>query len=280
MKTLYVSDLDGTLFNSQKGVSALSVNHINQCVRQGMLFTVATARMPYGCDTRLERLDLHVPSILTNGVFLYDFMRGSYISVEAIPAEAAEKALEVFGRHGSSCFLYVYEAGGIGIFFDNPALESQTQYYSERAKEACREIRVVADLRRQLDGEDRQVVYLALTGDAGTLTPIRDELEAIEGLSVAYYLNIYNNLYCLEAFSAKASKKNALEKLSKLIEYDELVVFGDNLNDLSMIEVADRSYAPANALEIVKEKVTGVLDSNDNDGVAKFLAAEWGIDVE
>jgi len=79
------------------------------------------------------------------------------------------------------------------------------------------------------------------------------------------------------AFSGSASKKSALKKLQKLVGCDELVVFGDNLNDLSMIEIADRSYAPANALPEVKERVTAVLEDCDSDGVAKFLAAEWGI---
>lgn len=74
-----------------------------------------------------------------------------------------------------------------------------------------------------------------------------------------------------------ASKKMALRKLRDLVECDEVVVFGDNLNDLSMIEIADRSYAPANALEEVKSRVNQVLESCDQDGVAKFLAKEWEV---
>ena len=96
-------------------------------------------------------------------------------------------------------------------------------------------------------------------------------------ISYVCYLNIYNGLYCLELFSEHASKQNALKRLKEDGGYDELVVFGDNLNDLSMIEIADRSYAPFNALEVVKERVTGVLDDCSRDGVAKFLAKEWNL---
>lgn len=67
------------------------------------------------------------------------------------------------------------------------------------------------------------------------------------------YLNIYNQMYCLEIFSDRASKKNALLKLKEMLGADELVVFGDNYNDVPMIEIADRSYAPANAVLDIKE---------------------------
>ena len=59
--------------------------------------------------------------------------------------------------------------------------------------------------------------------------------------------------------------------------YDEIVVFGDNLNDISMIEIADRSYAPENALPEVKQIVNRVLLDCDHDGVANFLAEEWNV---
>ena len=41
-----------------------------------------------------------------------------------------------------------------------------------------------------------------------------------------------------------------------------------------MIEIADRSYAPENALEEIKEMVTGVIHGCDEDGVARFLSEE------
>lgn len=275
MKTLYVSDLDGTLFNSQKNISAYSADIINQCLAKGMQFTVATARMPYGCDYRLDMLHLSTPAILTNGVFLYTFETKSFISVESIDPGAVPQVIDAFKSNGASCFLYTYADGGVSIYFDDESLKAQTQYYSDRALESCREIAVVDDYMSK--AVNTAVVYVALTGTEAELSPIRDSLEGIPGVSYAYYLNIYNGLYCIEVFSAKASKKNALKKLKELIRFDELVVFGDNLNDLSMIEVAQRSYAPSNALPEVKERVTEVLESSDDDGVAKFLAREWQV---
>ena len=78
-------------------------------------------------------------------------------------------------------------------------------------------------------------------------------------------------------FSDKASKKNALLKLQDMLKCQEIVVFGDNLNDISMMEIADRSYVPANALAEVKKLAVRILADCDHDGVAEFLAEEWEV---
>jgi len=52
---------------------------------------------------------------------------------------------------------------------------------------------------------------------------------------------------------------------------EKVVVFGDGKNDIDMFEIADEGYAVSNAHETLKEKATGIIGSNDEDGVAKWL---------
>ncbi len=275
MKTLYVSDLDGTLFNRKKKLSEDTISILNKCMENGMHFTVATARMPYGCDYRLEKLSINTPGILTNGVFLYDFATKKYINVVNIEKESAKKAVSAIEKVGLSCFVYLFSNDEISIYYKEKELEQQTQYYSERALSNCKEVKCVDDFESIWD--EGKVVYLALTGTEEEMSPLQEALDLVPGIHYSYYLNIYNGLYCMEIFGQDASKKNALKLLKELGNYDELVVFGDNLNDLSMIEIADRSYAPANALDVVKERVNEVLDDCDRDGVAKFLGDQFGV---
>lgn len=271
--TLYVSDLDGTLFNRNKCISKYTADTINRCIDRGMQFTVATARMPYGCDYRLEDIRINAPGILTNGVFLYDFAAGKIIEAEIIDKKAAQEVLNIFQKYNLSCFVYTYDQGGISLCYGDKSLEAQTQYYSERALEKCRKVQLREELHSAAEKE--QIVYMTYSGKQEILQSLCDELSIFKEVSYSFYLNIYNGLYCLEIYSKNASKRNALNKLKKLMNCDELVVFGDNLNDLSMIEIADRSYAPQNALDKVKEMATDVIDDCDHDGVAKFLAQEW-----
>lgn len=277
MKTLYVSDLDGTLLNSSKSLSSYSSSIINSCIEKGALFTIATARMVYGCDYRITDLKMNVPGIVTNGVFLYDFSNRCYLSAEIIPSHSSNQVIELFAAHGLSCFVYTFSDNQLSLYYGHKSLQSQVQYYSDRALANCRRIELVPNLAEQIS--EQQVVYLAYTGTEEQLGPIHQDVLRIPDISCAFYLNIYNGLYCLEVFSTKASKRAALVKLKEILGYDELVVFGDNHNDLSMFEIAQRSYAPENSLPKIKTLATAVIADNDHDGVARFLADEFSLDI-
>ena len=68
-----------------------------------------------------------------------------------------------------------------------------------------------------------------------------------------------------------ASKANAAKQLAGLLNCDRIVAFGDGVNDAALFDIADESYAVSNAVDIIKQRATGILGANDDDGVAKFL---------
>ena len=127
METLYVSDLDGTLLNKKKEITPKTAEILNRCIREGMKFSVATARMPYGCDYRLQDLAMTTPGILTNGVFLYDFNQQRYLDVQAMEPEVVKNALKIFRRFGISCFLYLYKKEQLSLYYEDQKMESQVQ---------------------------------------------------------------------------------------------------------------------------------------------------------
>lgn len=59
--------------------------------------------------------------------------------------------------------------------------------------------------------------------------------------------------------------------LREYIDVDKVIGFGDNLNDIPFFEACDESYAVANAREEVKQKATGIIGTNIEDGVIKQL---------
>jgi 5-amino-6-(5-phospho-D-ribitylamino)uracil phosphatase len=275
MKTLYISDLDGTLFNKKKEISDFTIYIINRFIEKGGLFTIATARTAYGCDYKLDKININVAAILMNGVFLYDFVNKKYIDVHIIDYDKVIEIEKVFDKHKNCGFMYTYEDNRISIFYKDDEDLKHTQYFSDRAKEECSQISKTDSFARQAKTKD--AVYFALTGEENEVKAIWEEIKKIEGVGSACYLNVYNGLYCLEAFDSKASKASALKKLKDIVKADEVIVFGDNHNDISMMEVADKSYAPDNAVEEVKEIVDGILEGCDYDGVAKFLKDKYHI---
>jgi len=56
-----------------------------------------------------------------------------------------------------------------------------------------------------------------------------------------------------------------------MLECDRIISFGDGMNDIPLFEISDECYAVANAVPELKERATGIIGSNENDGVAKWL---------
>ena len=56
---------------------------------------------------------------------------------------------------------------------------------------------------------------------------------------------------------------------------EEAIAFGDGKNDIDMFQIADKSYAVANAHNDLKQYATEVILSNDEDGVARWLEANY-----
>ena len=77
----------------------------------------------------------------------------------------------------------------------------------------------------------------------------------------------------LEIMSEGSHKGKAIEYLSDLLEIDRenIIAFGDNYNDLSMIEFAGTGVAMGNAEEEVKRIANHITSTNGDSGVAKAI---------
>ena len=117
-------------------------------------------------------------------------------------------------------------------------------------------------------------MYFTTRGRYEELLPVKLEAEKIEGIDHAFYLDVYDDSWYLELFSHKASKSNGLRFLREKYGFDEIVAFGDNLNDLPMFAEADIKVAVGNARDVVKAAADYVIGTNSEDGVARWLADE------
>ena len=52
---------------------------------------------------------------------------------------------------------------------------------------------------------------------------------------------------------------------------ERIISFGDSINDVPLFEMSDECYAVANAVEALKRVADDVIESNDEDGVARWL---------
>ena len=61
---------------------------------------------------------------------------------------------------------------------------------------------------------------------------------------------------------------------------DQLVVFGDNNNDIEMFEIADLPIALENSVQVLKNIAVETIGSNDEDSVAKYIYKKVGESLE
>ncbi len=276
MKKLYISDLDGTLLNEKGEITQTTADILNQHIAKGGLFTIATARMPYTCDTRLAKIELQMPAILMNGVMLYDFKNKKYLSHTPIAPHVYRDILAAVTKHQCQCYVYTYKNEGLHLYFEDDALDVENQYYHERAQKGCLFAGQITSFEQILN-ED--IVYIAALGEKEQMLKLQAEIETMEGVGSSGYINIYNGGYCLEIFSCAANKATRAKELKQTYGADTLISFGDNYNDVKVMKASDECYAPQNALDEIKAFATGILPSHNEDGVARFIAQQEGINL-
>lgn len=266
--TLCISDLDGTLLNSDAAVTAEGAEIINNAISRGICFTFATARSVYSAKPITSALNINVPCILMNGVSVYDLKTDTYIKNEYIPPEASAKIIEAFKANNLECFMYKIHGGVLTCYYTE---------ITERVMKSFAEVRRMkykkpfVQCRDLADEADEETVYFTITDEHERLLPVKVAAESIEGVDFAFYEDTYTGKWYLEIFSAKASKKNGIEFLCREYGFDKVVSFGDNLNDLPMFERSDVKVAVSNAKEEVKSAADFITLSNNENGVAEWL---------
>lgn len=269
---LLVTDLDGTLLDSRKQVTPRTAAIVNGFVASGGLFTIATARMPYGCRDRLRDLDLRIPAVVMNGAALYSFDTGTYEHAFALTSDHVDHVAKIVSDLGAGAFVYAIHDGRLRIGHVSAADLDWTQYNSEAARD---EHGPFVQLGRSDWSRIGDVVYLAVVGSDEHLAAVGSAMATAPGVRPLPYRNVYTEHDCLEVAASAAGKENALKVLLSTTGADGLVAFGDNYNDVGMMEMADLAFAPENAVASVRQLANQVVPSNDDDGVAETIAAHF-----
>ncbi len=266
MKTLYVTDLDGTLFDSNGHLSEFSQKALNELIASGMNFTVATARSVSSAAGLLDGLNLKIPAVMMNGVFLTDVPTQKHVYVNQIPKELAEKIIDVFIANGRPPFVYTFNGEYIETEFTELKNDYERQFVAKRQK-LYRRFEKVDDYT--VNGN---TVYINGIDYKDTMQDVADGLMELDGIKFSHYLDTYSgDKYFVEVYVESAGKWNSIKRLKEMYGFDRVVAFGDNGNDVEMLKNADRAIVVGNAQPIAKQYADEVIGTNDNDGVAKYL---------
>lgn len=268
MKTLYVADLDGTLFADGAVLTPRTVAILNKLMEKGLMFSVATARSIATVGTLLQDLNLTLPVSLMNGVFCNDIQTKRAIKHHAIDKAAFHEALAIFERRNLFPFLYLFNGEGLDVQYTKFNNIASEQFFESRRNFYYKTFYQTEILHRP---SGRDAVYFNTLADYNALKPLVEDFQKTDALQTTFYHDTYSENWFFEVFSHNAGKGAGVRDLKELAGADKVVVFGDNYNDLPMFEAADECYAMGNAVDALKQAATGVIGTNNEDGIAMFL---------
>ena len=266
---MVVSDLDQTLLNSDATLSAENLAAIRAAEAKGIFVTICSGRIFTMMEAYARALNIQGPVITTNGAAIVDGKTGKLLSTQSIPKDVAVKILD-YGRERD----YDYSAltGPVSYFSCNSQRKKRFERYNEIAEAGgLAGMRLEYFCERSYSNIDDDFLKLLLyqipEQDLESVSAFLDSIPEIN------YTSSDEGL--LDIMAAGTSKGTAVAEVRQLLglEKDQVCVFGDYINDLTMFSEAGLTVAMANAHEELKSKALYVTDTNDHAGVARAIEA-------
>ncbi|MCD5029811.1 Cof-type HAD-IIB family hydrolase [Enterococcus asini] len=280
MIKLIASDMDGTLLDSSMQISPENAAAIKHATEQGVEFIVATGRNRTEALPALEQVGIECAMVTLNGAQVFDKTGQSLFTVP-IDAQTVTSILDLLDERD----IYYEVATDQGLF--SQSQEQRIELFATHLGEVMPHlthkmaiamvasqleilpIHYVKNVRQRLaEGLEVLKIICFHKEEARVLGPVAKELEGFGELSITS--SGANNI---EINHRDAQKGIAVAHLAheRNIPLEQIMTIGDNLNDISMIQMAGVSFAMGNAALEVKEYAKYVTDTNIEDGVGKAI---------
>jgi Cof subfamily protein (haloacid dehalogenase superfamily) len=261
MIKMIVTDLDGTLLTSNKTITPYTKRVLAQCRERGIKIVYATGRG--AAAARLAPREMFDGMVTMNGALAAAAVSGETCAAASgeiyrrlIPWQTARPVLTACHKHGMAI---TSESGG--VHYANFSV-------NERWPSLMAECEITDFSRHEKDAEK---IY--------TPNPTKEDRAFIEKLlpEDTYFVVTADgeNNTLGQIMHKEATKSRAVFALAGLwsIEPQAIAAFGDEYNDMDMLQKCGVGAAMGNAVNDVKNIAAFICDTNDNDGVAKWLEA-------
>ena len=275
IRTLYVSDMDGTLLGDDSQLSCGTIDTLNRIIGElGGLFTVATARTPATVVPLMQEVHATLPFIVIGGSAMWNPVTSSYEHTHGIDDLTVNAVADVFDRHGARPFIYRRHGSNmLHAHHYGPMSQQEERFVAMRQQLPLK--RFFLDDAGYRHSQDEALLIFAMNKYAVLKEIAEDLRQGVATCSVMLYHDIFDESEgYLEIFTAGTSKAGAIRKLAQEVGATRMVVFGDNRNDIAMMQAADHSVAVGNAFPEVRAAASEVIGPNTADSVARWIEAD------
>ena len=256
--SLVVSDVDGTLIDSSKELTEQTKAAVQKLRAAGILFTVTSARPPFGLKAIAETLDLQYPFGSFNGG-LISSPNGKAIERMALDPQMIPQIVAEAKNYSLDAWLYSashwYVQKRHGFHVDH---HQETLQFAPTA---------IAD-------------YDNIEEDIFKIIAIGSDYDAVFHCEEAIKRQFSDSLaatrsqpYNLDITHPQANKGEAVKQIARYLNIptSEVATIGDSFNDISMFLNSGVSIAMGNADAEVQKKATHITASNEENGFAKAI---------
>lgn len=261
-KVILLSDMDGTLLNSEKQITAADRKAIEHFMSLGGKFTVATGRTIQSFRQYLDMIELKMPVIMYNGAAIHDFVSEETLYTHPLPSEAKTLAMKIFDA--------MPETGGEVLKTDGTYVFSNTDYQQLHTR-ICNIEPYYEELSEIEDGGWLKVLFSLAPEDVSYMEVLVRQMGLDKTVDFVRSSDIF-----LEMLPKGVSKGSALNEYRRLkgMEGYTFVSIGDFDNDIEMIREADLGACPSNAEDSVKNVADLVLTKSCDEGAVAELIGE------
>ncbi|BBI31018.1 HAD-IIB family hydrolase [Cohnella abietis] len=273
MQTAFLTDLDGTLLQSNASLSAYTIDVLTKALEQGIVISYATARSYSSSNRIVSAIPWKYPIVLYNGAVILDPLTQKVLNGHWLEREITNEIIDMGRMAKLLPFLFTLDnEDKERVWHEKLSRTGDLQFYESRPNDPrfaeCTPLEC-PDANRTLI-----ITYIGLLEE---LEPLKATVEQAfhDKVHIHFMKDPYiDNHYFLEFSHRKANKKEGLRKWAQLIHCtpEQVTAFGDNLNDLGMFELAGTCLAVANAHPQLLDIATGKLGCNDEDAVAHYIS--------
>ena len=272
---LIVFDLDGTLLNQESAISDYTSETLKLLAERESAYTVATGRTLHGAKAALEGHRFLLPQVYKNGVMTWHPEQKRFSSGALLTVDELEHVVQACIRQAVTPFVFTLEENQENVVY-HPPLQSDVE------QRLIHNLGIEDNIKaRSLDElpADAAITHVNSIGKSvaikAVLNSVNDEPHLVAYSGIAWEGRPWR---WLDVHHSDANKGGAIQVMKELLGFKRVVCFGDSDNDLSMFEVADESYAPANANKAIKSAATAVIGHHDDEGIARFLRERFALD--
>ncbi len=258
MIRLIATDLDGTLLAGKSNLPQRNIDALRRAMAAGVQVAICTGRMLEATLPIADQIGVNAPMVLFNGAMTYDRASDRVISKRVIPHARALEVLRAIEAAGA----YVHAFPGRGYYLDTPC--DLTDYY-------CDKIGVTGTAlnRRLSDWLDDDVYKLLVLGSLrdtnalqAQLAPLFPDIDFVK-----------SGEKHLEVIAKGVDKGAGLAQVCAHLNIrpDEVLAFGDEQNDASMLRYAGAGYIMENAAPDLRAQFRYIAPANTACGVADII---------